>query len=68
MGVKNVDGAFNVQVDGGKWTQVNATAQPHPDRFSLRCNIDGTCANFSAVISPEQVAIFNEVHIYQLYT
>lgn len=61
MEVQNVDGAFKVKVDGGEWISVNASVQPHPERFSLKCDINGVYENYSAVISPENVTLFNEV-------
>lgn len=53
---------FKVRVDDGKWREVKTEVVRHAERFSLRVNIDGSRSNFSAVICPENVAIFNEVN------
>lgn len=52
---------MQVRVNDGDWKVVKATIEAHPQRFTLRCNIDGVFGNFSAVISLESVSIFNEV-------
>lgn len=53
---------MHIRVAAGQpWKVVHATVESHAERFTLKCNIDGIFSTFSAVISPEQVAIFNEV-------
>lgn len=60
--VKNIDEIMHVRVSADRpWKEVRATVQPHAERFTLKCNIDGVFSTFSAVIAPDQVAIFNEV-------
>lgn len=59
---------MEIRVNDGDWKVVKATIEAHPERFTLKCNIDGVFGNFSAVISPENVAIFNEVSFEMLQT
>ncbi|KAJ6599630.1 Methylcrotonoyl-CoA carboxylase subunit alpha, mitochondrial, partial [Pseudolycoriella hygida] len=60
VSVKNLGDSFEVQINDGKWKVVNPSLLDHPQRFSIKTNIDGIFSTFSAVISPEQVAVFNE--------
>lgn len=59
--MKQVDGALQVRIDDGCWSQVEAKRESRDGRFTVRCSIDGQLSSFSAVISPEEVSIFNEV-------
>lgn len=61
VSVKNLGDCFEVQIDNGSWKVVRASLLDHPQRFSIKTNIDGTHSKFSAVISPEQIAVFTEV-------
>lgn len=61
VSVKNLGDSFEVKIDNGNWKVVKPSLLDHPQRFSIKTNIDGVFTTFSAVISPEQVAIFNEV-------
>lgn len=36
----------------------------HNQRFSLKCNLNGVVSTFSAVITANQIDIFNEVNIH----
>lgn len=60
VSVKNLDGDLHVKINDGAWKIVKTKNLNETNRFSLRCSIDGTLANFSAVISPETITIFNE--------
>jgi 3-methylcrotonyl-CoA carboxylase alpha subunit len=51
---------YSVKLDHSDWHSVKASSLQHPGRFSIRSNIDGDFSNFSAVISPENVSIFDE--------
>lgn len=64
LSVKQVDGALQVRVDCGSWKQVEAKRELHNGRFTIKCSIDGQLSSFSAVISPEEVSIFNEVRFF----
>lgn len=61
VSLKNLGDSFEVKIDNGPWKVVKSSLLDHPQRFSIKTNIDGIFTTFSAVISPEQVAIFNEV-------
>lgn len=61
LSVRNLGDSFEVKIDNGKWKVVKSSLLNHPQRFSIKTSIDGIFTTFSAVISPEQVAIFNEV-------
>ena len=63
MLIKQNDEAYQINVDGGEWKKVNATTTKSDGRFTLRINIEGTLKEFSAVISPENVAVFDDVNI-----
>jgi 3-methylcrotonyl-CoA carboxylase alpha subunit len=59
--VQTFDGQYMIQLETGVSKTVRATQlHAQPNRFTLRTNIDGTFSNISAVISPEQVTIFND--------
>ncbi|KAG4077353.1 hypothetical protein HA402_009754 [Bradysia odoriphaga] len=60
VSVKNLGDSFEVKIDDGNWKVVKPSLLDHPQRFSIKTNIDGIFTTFSAVISPEQVAIFTE--------
>lgn len=54
------DGSFEVKVNEGKWQTVDVKTVKEEGRFSLKVNIDGSVFNYSTVITPESVTIFNE--------
>ena len=58
--VKVEDDGYSVKLDHSDWHSVKASASTHPGRFSIRSNIDGNFSNFSAVITPKNVAVFDE--------
>ena len=64
VSIKQIEDAFQVKVDEGEWKNVTATTSKFDGRFTLRINIDGALTEFSAVISPENVAVFGEVNFY----
>lgn len=61
LSVKQVDAGLQVRVDSGCWRHVEAKRESHNGRFTIKCSIDGQLSTFSAVISPEEVSIFNAV-------
>lgn len=52
---------FKVKVNTGEWRSVSVKTVVDTERFTLKINIDGSVFNFSVVITPEKVTIFNEV-------
>lgn len=56
-----VKDGFKAKVNDGEWRNVQVKTVKDADRFSLKINVDGSVFNFSAVITPEAVTIFNEV-------
>lgn len=60
VSVRNLGDSFEVRIDNGNWKVVKPSLVDHPQRFSIKTNIDGVFSTFSAVISPEQVAVFTE--------
>jgi 3-methylcrotonyl-CoA carboxylase alpha subunit len=52
---------FKVKVNDGEWRNVHVKTVKDDERFSLKVNIDGSVFNYSVVITPETVTIFNEV-------
>lgn len=63
--VKNNDDILQVKVNENDWKLVDAKSVigEQSGRFTIKCEIDGIFSTFSTVISPEQIAIFNEVII-----
>lgn len=55
------DGGFKVKVNDDKWQSVDVKTVKEEGRFSLKVNMDGSVFNYSVVITPETVTIFNEV-------
>lgn len=64
--VKQIDGSMQVRVDSGNWRNVEAKRELRDGRFTVKCSIDGQLSSFSAVISPEEVSIFNAVRILKI--
>lgn len=60
VSIVNDENDFKVQVNGGKWQKVQITNVEHENRFSMRSNIDGYLSNFSSIITPEVVTIFED--------
>ncbi|XP_055716132.1 methylcrotonoyl-CoA carboxylase subunit alpha, mitochondrial [Phlebotomus papatasi] len=58
--VTSSDGLLKIRVNDGEWRNVQWKCIPDANRFCLRCTIDGVFGNFSAVISPQEVAIFTD--------
>lgn len=57
-----INDEYQIQInDSDKWKKITVKQISHAQRFQLKYNIDGVYMNCSVVISPEQVAIFNEV-------
>lgn len=51
-----------MRVGNGEWKDLNvSTIKTDSHRFSLKCNLNGVLSTFSAVITPNQIDIFNEV-------
>lgn len=57
---QNGDG-FKVKVNDGEWRSVSVKTVGDSKRFTLKINMDGLVFNFSVVITPETVTIFNAV-------
>lgn len=65
---ENSDGTFKVKVNGGEWKNVvDVKTVKEEGRFSLKINIDGSVFNYSLVITPEAVTIFNEVQYLLIF-
>lgn len=62
VSVTQNEGAFKVKVNNGEWKNVQVKSVKDAERFSLKVNIDGSIFNYSVVITPETVTIFNEVN------
>lgn len=61
ISVTQSDDGFKVKVNDGEWRNVLVKIVKDAERFSLKVNIDGSIFNYSVVITPEAVTIFNEV-------
>lgn len=55
------DEGFKVKVNDGEWRSVQVETVKDNERFSLKVSIEGSVYNYSVVITPETVTIFNEV-------
>ena len=58
--VTQSEDGFKVKVNDGEWRNVQVKTVRDDERFSLKVNIDGSVFNYSVVITPEIVTIFNE--------
>lgn len=58
--VKYVDGAFEVKINDGEWLKTKGEIVESNNRFSLKCSVNGHISNYSAVISPESITLFND--------
>lgn len=54
---------FKVKVNEGEWRNVCVKTMKDEGRFSLKVSIDGSVFNYSVVITPKTVTIFNEVTV-----
>lgn len=54
---------FKVKVNDGEWRSVSVKTMKDDGRFSLKVSIDGSVFNYSVVITPETVTIFNAVTV-----
>lgn len=61
------DEATEVKVGDGDWIVINAEATTENGRVNVRCNIGGTVSNYSVVIDPEGVNLFDEVRYPDTY-
>lgn len=63
--LKQQKGNKKVRVDNGEWKDLKVFAvNSDSSRFTLKCSLDGVVSTFSAVITPDQIDIFNEVKFY----
>lgn len=58
--MQNQEG-YKVKVNDGEWKNVQVSKVKESGRFSLKVNMDGAVYNYSIVIIPESVTLFNEV-------
>lgn len=58
--MQNSEG-YKVKVNDGEWKNVQVSKVKEAGRFSLKVNMDGAVYNYSIVITPESVTLFNEV-------
>lgn len=56
-------GDYELRVDDGEWKKCSVQLQPDEShqRFSMKCNLDGVVSTFSAVITSNQIDVFNNV-------
>lgn len=66
ISVSQSEDGFKVKVNDGEWRNVHVKTVKDAERFSLKVNIDGSVFNYSVVITPETVTIFNEVSLKEL--
>lgn len=60
--LKQQNGSKQVRVDNGQWINLKVSlVNSDSSRFTLKCSLDGVVSTFSAVITPDQIDIFNEV-------
>ncbi|CRK91156.1 CLUMA_CG004841, isoform A [Clunio marinus] len=51
---------FKVKVNDGEWRNVNVKVLKDDSRYTLKLSMDGSVSNFSVVVTPEIVTIFNQ--------
>lgn len=61
ISVTQNDNGFKVKVNDSEWRSVSVKTVRDNERFTLKINMDGLVFNFSVVITPETVTIFNAV-------
>jgi 3-methylcrotonyl-CoA carboxylase alpha subunit len=54
---------YKIKVNEGEWCNVFVKIVPESGRLTLKVNINGIIHNYSVVITPESVTIFNQVRI-----
>lgn len=60
VSVTQSDEGFRVKVNDGEWRNVSVKTVGEEGRFTLKINMNGSVLNFSVVITPEIITIFNE--------
>lgn len=63
ISVIQATGGFKIKINDGEWKNVNVKTVKDDGRFTLKINMDGSVFNFSVVITPEIVTIFNQVNL-----
>lgn len=53
------DNTYQISIDDGPYKTITVDREAHPERFSLRLSIDGNMSKYSAVITPDNVTIFD---------
>lgn len=53
------DNTYQISIDDGPYKTITVDRESHPERFSLRLSIDGNMSKYSAVITPDNVTIFD---------
>lgn len=59
--VSLTDEGYKVRINDGEWRNAFVKIVSEVGRLSLKINIEGIVYNFSVVITPEAVTIFNQV-------
>lgn len=59
--VMNSQEGYKARVNEGEWRNVTVKIVPEAGRLSLKMTIEGIIYNYSIVITPDSVTIFNQV-------
>lgn len=61
--LRYIDMEYEIKIDDSEWKTltVKTVNDSHPNRFTLRINLDGVESTFSAVIIENNIDVFNEV-------
>lgn len=57
--IKISDNTYQISINDGSYKTITVDREPHPERFSVRLGINGHMSKYSAVITPENVTIFD---------
>lgn len=62
--LKRSNANYQIKIDDSDWKscEIYSTDDPNPNRFTMKLNLDGVQSTFSAVVSSENIDIFNEVN------
>lgn len=57
--IKISDKTYQISIDDGPYKTITVDRESHAERFSVRLSIEGNMSKYSAVITPDNVTIFD---------
>lgn len=71
VNARKCNGCYELQIDNGPWKKCSIEIHSNSkinNRLNLKCNLNGMISSYSAVISPNQIDVFNEVNNFDIFS